>query len=189
MKIKKKRSGWWWKIILTGMVLSVVSVIVGVYAMFDPKPEAVVYVGFSTGEEKEFEMTQTGVMWLHETNHGLGSSPGSIEDAAKTVRVYGPDGVQLAMSDDYFGEDGHLRGSFNVTTPGMHRLVADSVGQSESHGQLRGRRPYSVMRTICDLSFFKVLPTGLGLVLLGTVMGIFRGLGNLMRGKSEEAAG
>lgn len=184
---REKSSGLWWKIVLAGMLVSVVAVIVGFYAMLQPKPEAEVYVGFNTGQEKTFEMTETGTMWLHETNFGLGSSPGSIEDAAKTVRVYGPDGSQLIMSEDRLGEDGHVEGTFTVTNPGTHKIIADSVGRhAESHGQLRGKRPYSSMRSVCDISFFYAFPTGLGVVILGTVMGIFRGLGRLMNGKAQE---
>lgn len=184
-----KSSGLWWKIVLAGMVVSVVAVVVGFYAMSRPKAEAKVYVGFRTGEEKAFELTETGIIWLHETNYGLGSSPGSIEDAGKTVRVYGPNGEPLPLSEEDYGEDGHVWGTFSIVTPGTHKIVSDSVGQAESHGQLRGKRPYSVMRTICDVSFLNVLPTGVGLVLLGIVMGICRGLGNLIKGKAGKLEG
>ena len=186
---KKKSFGLWWKVILAGMVVSVLAVIVGVFAMSQPKAEAKIYVGFNTGEEKEFEMTGTGTMWLHETNSGLGSSPGRIEDAEKTVRVYGPDGGQLVMSEDRLEEVGSIHGTYTATIPGTYKLVADSVGKAESSGQLRGKRPYSLMRSVCDYAFFYALPAGLGLVVLGLLFGLIRGLGKMIGGRGEKREG
>lgn len=184
---QKKPSGLWWKTLLAGVVLTILSVTVGLFAAFKEKPKAEVYVRFNTGDEESFEMSKGGTMWLHETNFGLGSSPGSIDDPAKTVRVYGPDGQQIPFVDSLPDEPGW--GTYAAPGPGTYKLVADSVGEKvESHGELRGVRPYSVYRTICDVCFIYVLPLGLGLGFLGVVLGIIRGAGKAMKGGLEESS-
>lgn len=183
---KKKPSGLWWKTLLAGVVLTFSSVTVGLFAATREKPKAEVYVKFNTGQEKSFEMSKGDKMRLHETNFGLGSSPGSISDPAKTVRVYGPDGGQIPFVENPPDERGW--GSYTAPGPGTYKLIADSVGKAESHGELRGVRPYSFYRTLCDVCFVYVLPLGIGLVLLGIVLGLIRGAGKALEGGLEESS-
>ena len=185
---KRKPSGLWWKSLVSGIVLAFLAVVVGFLTAIKEKPEGRLYVSFNTGQEVTFELKEGVTMWLEETNRGLGSSPGRIENAEETVRLYGPDGQQIPFSDDQLGDGGYSEGTFVAPGPGEYKLVADSVGQAESRGRLRGRRPYSVCRTICDVCFFYVLPFGLGLVLLGIIFGVVRLIGRSTgSGPGEEA--
>ena len=169
---------------MTGLSL-VVGFIVGV----SDKPEAVVYVKFDTGDEEVFEMTEGATMWLYETNRGLGSSPGSISNPEETVRVYGPDGAKLPFSEDKQGEVGAVMGTYEAPSAGTYRLVADSVDKhAESYGDLRGRRPYSIARTVCDVCFFFLFPLGLFLSVVGVILGVIRGFGKAMEGGLEESS-
>lgn len=155
---KKKRSGLWWKVLVAGTLLAFLAVTLGFYAGFQKKPEAERYVRFNTGSEVTFELKEGRILWLEETNFGLGSSPGSISDPAKTVRLYDPKGQQIPLSEERHGDEGSSDGTFDAPGPGTYKLVANSVGKPESHGRLRGRRPYSFYRTVCDVCFFYVLP-------------------------------
>lgn len=185
---KKKRLGLWWKFLVIGIVLSFLGIVVGFLAAIKDKPEGEIYVRFDTGKEVTFELKDETTMWLEETNHGLGSSPGTIRDAAETVRLYGPDGQQIPLSEDRYGDGGSSKGTFEAPGPGVYKLAADSVGRAESYGRLRGRRPYSFYRTICDICFFWLLPIGLLLILLGIVFGLIRGFGKAMEGGLEEGS-
>ena len=165
------------------------SVVVGFMAGVSNKPKAEVYVKFYTGNEEVFEMSEATTMWLYETNRGLGSSPGSISDPEKTVRVYGPDGQQIPFSEDTKGEVGAVMGTYEAPSAGSYRLVADSMDvHAESHGDLRGRRPYSFVRTVCDLCFFFLFPLGLLLILIGVILGVIRGFSKAVEGGLEESS-
>lgn len=166
----------WWKFLVVGAILVSLSVGVGFFALTRPKPEAEKYVSFDTGEVKTFELTEPATLWLFETNSGLGSSPGRFRDEAEMIRLFAPDGSRIPLKEDRLGEVGAISGTFGAPAAGIYRLEADSVGQVESYGDLRGRRPYSLYRTLCDGAFFYVLPFGLGLILLGIVLGIIRGV-------------
>lgn len=186
---QKKPSGLWWKMLLAGVFLTGLSLVVGFMAGVSDKPEAEVYVRFYTGKEEVFEMSEATTMWLYETNRGLGSSPGSISDPEKTVRVYGPDGRQIPFSEDRKGEVGAVMGTYEAPSPGTYRLVADSVDvHAESHGDLRGRRPYSFLRTVCDVCFFFLFPLGLLLTLIGIILGVIRGFAKVAEGGLEEGS-
>lgn len=174
----KKPSHLHWKLLGIGFVISVLALAVGFYALFQEKPKAEVHLAFDTGEEKSFEVAEPLTMWLYETNFGLGSSPGRFEDDPEAIRLYGPDGSQIPFSDDTLGEEGG-RGTFVLPKAGTYRLVADSVGEVESYGDLRGRRPYSVYRTICDAAFFYALPTGAALFFIGLLLALIRGVRKL----------
>ena len=186
---QKKPSGLWWKMLLGGILTTGLSPVLGFMVAVMDKPKAVVYVGFSTGQEKIFEMSEGATMWLHETNRGLGSSPASISDPEKTVRIFGPDGEPLSFSEDRQGEDGAVMGTYEAPSAGTYRLIADSAGKhAESRGELRGRRPYSFLRTLCDVCFFVLLPLGLLSSVAGVVLGIIRGLGKALEGGLEEGS-
>lgn len=185
---EKKNLGLWWKSLLAGISLSILALAFGLIGLFAEKPEPTVYMEFNTGDEVEFELKERVTMWLEETNRGLGSSPGTIRDPEDTIRLYGPDGQQIPLSKVRLGDKGSSKGTFVAPGAGTYKLVADSVGRSESYGRLRGIRPYSIYRTICDISFFYALPLGIGLFLLGLVLGIIRGIRKLMEGGLEESS-
>lgn len=175
--------------LVTGVLATVLSIVVGFMAAVGEKPKAVVYVSFDTGKEETFEMSEGATMWLHETNRGFGSSPGSISDPEKTVRLYGPDGQQIPLSDGRKGEDGAVMGTYEAPVAGTYKLVADSVDvHAESDGELRGRRPYSFLRTVCDACFFFILPLGLLLVVVAVILGVIRGFSKAMEGGLEEGS-
>lgn len=186
---QKKPSGLWWKMLLGGILTTGLSLVVGFMIAVMDKPEAVVYVGFGTGTEKTFEMSEGATMWLHETNRGLGSSPASISDPEKTVRIFGQNGEQLSFSEDRQGEEGAVMGTYEAPSAGTYRLVADSAGKhAESHGELRGRRPYSFLRTVCDVCFFFLFPLGLLLIVVSVILGVIRGFGRVLEGGLEESS-
>jgi hypothetical protein len=180
----KKPSNIHWKLLGIGFVISVLALAVGFYALVQEKPKAEIYLAFDTGEENTFEVAEPLTVWLFETNFGLGSSPGRFKDDPDTIRLYGPDGTQIPFSDDTLGEQGG-RGTFVLPKAGTYRLVADSVGEVESYGDLRGRRPYPLCRTVCDVAFFYALPTGAALFFIGLLLTLIRGVGKLFSGKEK----
>lgn len=128
---KRKPSGLWWKSLVSGIVLAFLAVVVGFLTAIKEKPEGRLYVSFNTGQEVTFELKEGVTMWLEETNRGLGSSPGRIENAEETVRLYGPDGQQIPFSDDQLGDGGYSEGTF-VAPGNISWLPIRSVRRSRA---------------------------------------------------------
>lgn len=185
---QKKPSGLWWKCLVWGIGLIVFAVVVGFATARRSKPQGELFVHFQTGREVTFELKESGKLWVEEKKWALGAGPGRIRDAAKTVRLYGPGGEQISLSDEKFGDWGDSIGTFDAPGPGNYRLVADSNGTAETGGKIRGKQPYSFAQTVCDICFYFALPLGLVLVVLGGILGIVRGASHAVDGGLEDGS-
>ena len=64
-------------------MLVFLGIAVGFLTMIKEKLVGEIYTQFDAGKKVSFELTEGRTLWLEETNHGLGSLPGTIRDPGR----------------------------------------------------------------------------------------------------------